>query len=168
MPNNQSQIENTLYIGNLSPRVDDTMLWTHFQRFGAISSCRVMRDLYSGQSRRFAFLGYNKKEDAEKAKKELNYTDFEGYELRIYFKKSPGDFKPEGNVFFNNLDPKVSAKKLHQLCEKFGDIMSCTIRTDDSGQSLGYGYVQYYKSEDADKCIENMNDVEIEGKKAQV
>ena len=100
-----------------------------------------MRDLYSGQSRRFAFITFFNKVDAERAKKELNYTDLEGYEMRIYFKKSPGDFKPEGNVFFNNLDVKISAKKLHQLCEEFGDIMSCTIRTDDSGQSLGYGYV---------------------------
>ena len=72
-----------------------------------------MRDLYSGTSRRFAFLTFATKEEAIKAKEALNYTEFEGYELRIYFKKSPGDFKPEGNVFFNNLNPKVTAKQLH-------------------------------------------------------
>lgn len=94
----------------MNPRVDDTVLWQYFKNYGTINSCRVMRDLYSGQSRRFAFLTFATKEEAIKAKEALNYTIFEGYELRIYFKKSPGDFKPEGNVFFSNLDTKVSAK----------------------------------------------------------
>ena len=100
-----------------------------------------MRDIYSGESRQFAFVSYKTTESAEKAKEALNYTMLLNWELRICFKRSPGDFKPEANIFLKNLSENVMAKHLDEICKEYGKIMSCTVRNDENGKSLGYGYV---------------------------
>ena len=61
--------------------------------------------------------------------------------MRICFKKSPCDFKDESNIFIKNLSNDVSTKILDEVCSKYGEVLSCIIRTDENGQSLGYGYV---------------------------
>lgn len=55
----------------------------------------------------------------------MNYKDIEGYELKIYLKKSASDFNPEANIFFKNLPETVKAKDLDELCQKYGKILSC-------------------------------------------
>ena len=93
MAKNPNSSESTLYVGNLHPGLEDSRLFDFFRPFGEIVSCRVMRDIYSGESRRFAFISYSNKEDAQKARDKLNYEKLDGWELRICFKRSPGDFK---------------------------------------------------------------------------
>lgn len=61
--------------------------------------------------------------------------------MRICFKKSPSDFKDESNIFIKNLSPKVTTKKLDEECSKYGEVLSCIIRNNEKGESLGYGYV---------------------------
>lgn len=50
----------------------------------------------------------------------------------------------------------------------YGDIKSCKIELDEAGTSQGYGYVTYYRPEDAMKCISNLNGQEIEGEKIEI
>lgn len=59
--------------------------------------------MYDGQSRGFAFVQFDDKESAEKAKKELNYTMLENREMTIWFKKPHSEFKKDGNIFVNSL-----------------------------------------------------------------
>lgn len=61
--------------------------------------------------------------------------------MRICFKKSPSDFKDESNIFIKNLDLNISTKQLEEICSEFGEILSCIIKNNDKGESLGYGYV---------------------------
>lgn len=63
-----------------------------FRQFGDVVSCKLMKDIYSGESRGFAFLTFDKKEQAQKAKDAMNYKDFHGWELKIYFKKANSEF----------------------------------------------------------------------------
>lgn len=100
-----------------------------------------MKDIYSGESKGFAFLTYDTKESAQKAKDAMNFKDFHGYELKIYFKKTNTEFNQEANIFFKNLSDEAKAKELNDLCKEFGNILSCQIKKDDKGNSLGYAYV---------------------------
>ena len=61
--------------------------------------------------------------------------------MRICFKKSPSDFKDESNIFIKNLSHKVTTKQLDEECSKYGEVLSCVIRNNEKGESLGYGYV---------------------------
>lgn len=50
----------------------------------------------------------------------------------------------------------------------YGDIKSCKLEIDEAGISKGYGYVTYYRAEDAVICINSLNDKEIKGEKIQI
>jgi polyadenylate-binding protein len=159
--------EATLYIGNLQHHVQDMELYNYFRPYGNIVSCRVMKDIYSGESRGFAFISYSSKEEAQKAKDALNYHKINGWEIRISFKKSPGDFDPKANIFIKNLDKEVSTRQIDELCQQFGTLMCCCVRTDDNGQSLGYAYVQYQDEESAKRAVEALNGIKKWGNELQ-
>ena len=156
-------MEGVLYVGNLHPDVVESQLFEIFSHYGRPQLVRLMRDAYTGESRRFAFVSYIKKEDAEKAKDELNYTKLFDREIRICFKRTPGDFKPKANIFVKNLGPAVTTKTLEEHTKEFGNILSCVVRLDDKGESLGYGYVQYEDEESATRAIKELNGKDLLG-----
>ena len=156
-------LEGVLYVGNLHPDVVESQLFEIFSHYGRPQLVRLMRDAYTGESRRFAFVSYLKKEDAEKAKDALNYSKLFDREIRICFKRTPGDFKPKANIFVKNLDRAVTTKQLEEHTKEFGNILSCVVRLDEKGESLGYGYVQYEDEESATKAIEGLNGKDLLG-----
>lgn len=160
--------EATLYVGNLNTGLEETRLMSIFQPYGQILSCRIMRDLYSHESRRFGFVSFSNVNDAQKAKEELNYKNIDGFEIRICFKKSPSEFKPEANVFVKNLSREVTTRELDELCDQFGKTISCSIRTDSRGNSLGYGHVQFDDEASAKRAIDSLNNMEFKGSKLEV
>lgn len=156
-------MEGVLYVGNLHPDVVESQLFEVFSHYGRPQLVRLMRDAYTGESRRFAFVSYIKKEDAEKAKEELNYSKLFDREIRICFKRTPGDFKPKANIFVKNLSPEVTTKILEEHTKEFGNILSCVVRLDEKGESLGYGYVQYENEESATRAIKELDGKELLG-----
>merc|ERR1712170_26299 len=119
MPNemilNAIKSEPTLYVGNLNPLIETSRLYNYFRTYGEIVNCKIMRDIYSGESRGFAFVSYSNIEEAKKAKENLNYEKLDDFELRIYFKRNPSDFKSDANVFIRNIDKNISTKELELL-----------------------------------------------------
>jgi polyadenylate-binding protein len=160
--------EATLYVGNLNSALEETRLMNIFQPFGQVISCRIMRDIYSHESRRFGFVSFASVAEAQKAKDELNYKNVDGFEIRICFKRSPSDFKPDANIFVTNFPKDASTRDLDDLCNQFGKTISCSIRTDYHGKSLGYGYVQFDDDASAKKSIEALDGMEFRGKKLEV
>lgn len=65
------------------------------------------------------------------------YTSNEALPSTFVITKS---FKPEANVFINHIPADMRNKELEELCEKYGKIESSTIRVNDLGHSLKYGY----------------------------
>ena len=59
--------ENSLYVGNLHPMIDEMAFYAQFHPFGTILSSRIMKNTYTGASRGFGFVTFEKKEDAEAA-----------------------------------------------------------------------------------------------------
>lgn len=154
---NQASSETTLYVGNLSPVTDEMRLHSMFAPYGQISSAKIMRDLYTSTSRRFGFVSFATVEEAQKAKEALNYTKIDNFEIRICFKKITSEFKEGANLFIKSIDKKVTTKQLDELFSKYGKVVSCSIRTDDKGESLGYGYIQYETEESAETAREKLN-----------
>jgi RNA recognition motif-containing protein len=61
-----------IYVGNLSPDTTDENLREAFESFGEVTSAKVIKDKYTGQSRGFGFVEMASDEDANKAIAELN------------------------------------------------------------------------------------------------
>lgn len=67
-----------------------------------------------------------------------------------------------------NLDKVIDNKALHETFSTFGTILSCKIATDSSGQSKGYGFVQYDSEEAAQNAIDKLDGMLINDKQVYV
>jgi peptidyl-prolyl cis-trans isomerase-like 4 len=56
-----------LFVCKLNPVTRDEDLELIFSRFGVIMSCQVIRDKRTGDSLQYAFIEFDKREDAEQA-----------------------------------------------------------------------------------------------------
>jgi RNA recognition motif-containing protein len=72
-----------IYVGNLPYEVADAELQALFEKFGKVSSARVVMDRASGRSKGFGFVEMPDRAEAEKAIAGTNGTDFMGRPLRV-------------------------------------------------------------------------------------
>lgn len=62
------------------------------------------------------------------------------------------------NLYIKNLEPHITSNELTQIFRKFGRIISARVMTNpQTGQSKGYGFVSYGKSEEAAAALHEMN-----------
>ena len=51
------------------------------------------------------------------------------------------NLKENANVFVKNIDPVLSSRDLATIFSDAGDVIVVDLRTNDNGESLGYGCV---------------------------
>jgi len=72
-----------LYVGNLSSDVTDETIREAFVSFGPVTSARVIKDKYTGQSRGFGFVEMTTPSQAQTAMKSLNGKELMGKEISV-------------------------------------------------------------------------------------
>lgn len=72
-----------IYVGNLPYDVSEENLRRAFERFGNVSSVRVISDQSTGQAKGFAFVTMPRMEDAEEAIANLNNQDMNGRRIAV-------------------------------------------------------------------------------------
>lgn len=66
------------------------------------------------------------------------------------------------------MDKAIDHKALHETFSSFGNILSCKIAVDGTGQSKGYGFVQFDSGEAAQNAIDKLNGMLINDKQVFV
>ncbi|KAM7263607.1 hypothetical protein ACFE04_001290 [Oxalis oulophora] len=148
-----------LYVGDLEFNVTETQLYDFFGQMGQVISVRVCRDMNSRRSLGYGYINYNSPIDAARALEVLNFTPINGKAIRLMYSHRDPTMRKSGagNIFIKNLDKAIDHKALHDTFSTFGNILSCKISTDSSGQSKGYGFVQYDNEDSAKTAIEKLN-----------
>ena len=72
-----------LYIGNLSYRVTEDQLREAFEQYGAVSTCTIVKDKVTGQSKGFGFLDMPDGMEAEAAITGWNGRDLLGRRINV-------------------------------------------------------------------------------------
>jgi RNA recognition motif-containing protein len=72
-----------IYVGNLSNEVTDATIKEAFEPFGEVTSARVIKDKYSGQSRGFGFVEMPTEAQAQTAIRSLNGKDLMGRSINV-------------------------------------------------------------------------------------
>jgi len=163
----QQMVSTSLYVGDLEQNVTDSQIYDLFNQVGQVVSVRVCRDLSTRRSLGYGYVNYSNPQDAARALEVLNFTPLNSKSIRIcYSLRDPTVRKSgTGNIFIKNLDKGIDHKALHDTFSSFGNILSCKIATDASGQSKGYGFVQFDKEEAAESAIEKLNGMLLNDKR---
>ena len=73
------------------------------------------------------------------------------------------------NIYVSNLSYGTSTESLQQLFAEYGEVTSANIITDrETGRSRGFGFVEMPDDTEAQKAIDELNEVDFEGKTINV
>ncbi|XP_054785821.1 polyadenylate-binding protein 3-like isoform X2 [Prosopis cineraria] len=160
----------SLYVGDLDPNVNEGQLYDLFNQVATVVSIRVCRDQTRRSSLGYAYVNYGTAQDASNAMELLNFTPLNGKPIRIMFSHRDPSIRKSGyaNVFIKNLDTSIDNKALHDTFATFGTVLSCKVAVDSSGQSKGYGFVQFDNEESAQNAIKQLNGMLLNDKQVYV
>ncbi|KAG6747689.1 hypothetical protein POTOM_047579 [Populus tomentosa] len=163
-------VPTSLYVGDLDFNVTDSQLYDVFNQVGQVVSVRVCRDLSTRRSLGYGYVNYSNPQDAARALDVLNFTPLNNKPIRIMYSHRDPSIRKSGmaNIFIKNLDKGIDHKALHDTFSSFGNILSCKVATDASGQSKGYGFVQFDSEEAAQNAIDKLNGMLINDKQVYV
>ncbi|XP_073263764.1 polyadenylate-binding protein 8 isoform X2 [Populus alba] len=163
-------VPTSLYVGDLDFNVTDSQLYDLFNQVGQVVSVRVCRDLSTRRSLGYGYVNYSNPQDAARALDVLNFTPLNNKPIRIMYSHRDPSIRKSGmaNIFIKNLDKTIDHKALHDTFSSFGNILSCKVATDASGQSKGYGFVQFDSEEAAQNAIDKLNGMLINDKQVYV
>ncbi|XP_042424862.1 polyadenylate-binding protein 2-like isoform X1 [Zingiber officinale] len=162
-----SQFPSTsLYVGDLQAGVTDAQVFDLFSQLGPVVSVRVCRDADTRRSLGYGYVNYSNPLDAASALEVLNFTLLNNKPIRIMYSNRDPSIRRSGaaNIFIKNLDKTIGNKALHEIFSTFGTILSCKVAIDASGQSKGYGFVQFEQDDAAQAAINKLNGMLVNDK----
>ena len=178
--NQQRQIYSTvntfLFAADLPEGTCEEDLYGFFSGYKILSS-KVIQNI----NKTYAFVSFETKNDAERARRELNGVKIQAkYAQGINKISKPvrlcryesrnvlSNIDPRCNLLVKNLSPQVSAHLLFNTFIKYGDVRSSKLMVDIMGESKGFGFISYYRWEDSVSAIEHLNNTELGGKNIKI
>ncbi len=82
-----------IYVGNLSPQVKEEDLQALFSEFGKVDSVKIIKDIFTSESRGFGFIEMKDNDGARKAIDTLNTYDLKGKKITVNEARPKADKK---------------------------------------------------------------------------
>lgn len=161
----------SLYVGDLAPDVNESLLFEIFSAVGPVASIRVCRDAVTRRSLGYSYVNFHQMPDAERAMDTMNFSVIKDRPCRIMWSQRDPTLRRSGvgNIFVKNLHESIDNKQLYDTFSLFGNILSCKVVVDrETGGSKGYGYVHYETAEAANAAIDKLDGMLIDGQEVIV
>ncbi|XP_073469724.1 heterogeneous nuclear ribonucleoprotein A1 isoform X2 [Aquarana catesbeiana] len=165
-----------LFIGGLSFETTDESLRNHFEQWGALTDCVVMRDPGSKRSRGFGFVTYANTEEVDAAMNARPHrVDGRMVEPKRAVSREdsqrPGAHLTVKKIFVGGIKEDTEESHLRDYFEQYGKIEAVEIMTDrTNGKKRGFAFVTFEDHDSVDKIViqkyHTINDHNCEVRKA--
>uniref|UniRef100_G3UJ62 RRM domain-containing protein n=1 Tax=Loxodonta africana TaxID=9785 RepID=G3UJ62_LOXAF len=148
-----------LFIGGLSFETTDESLRSHFEQWGTLTDCVVMRDPNTKRSRGFGFVTYSTVEEVDAAMNARPHkVDGRVVEPKRAVSREdsqrPGAHLTVKKIFVGGIKEDTEEHHLRHYFEQYGKIEVIEIMTDQgSGKKRGFVFVTFDDHDSVDKIV---------------
>ncbi|EES08860.2 oligouridylate-binding protein 1B-like [Sorghum bicolor] len=147
----------SVYVGNISLQVTDTVLQEVFQSIGPVEGCKLIRKEKSS----FGFIDYYDRRYAALAILSLNGRPLYGQPIKVnwaYTSTQREDTSGHFNIFVGDLCPEVTDATLFAFFSGYSTCSDARVMWDQkTGRSRGFGFVSFRNQQDAQSAINDLN-----------
>jgi len=168
----QNKDEYTAFVTQIHPKVDERDLFEFFSLAGRVEDIRLIKDARTHKSKGLCYVEFWDKESVMKACA-LTGQLLGGYPITVQQvqldKTKTAASGDSMRLYVGSLHFNVTENDLQPVFEAFGPIEFIEINKDSgSGQSKGFGFVQFKNSADAKAAMIALNGLEIAGRPMKV
>ena len=174
---------NSIYVWNLSYDTTWQHLEDHCRRTGNVESATILTG-HDGRSSGCGVVVYQDSRGASRALRELDNTLLDGREIRVREDRGnnedrrSNDRRREGRhtsgsnsssqLYVGNLSFKTSWQELKDHFRKCGQVSHADVVEGPDGRKRGYGIVRFTHVRDAERAIDELDGVELDGRSLEV
>ncbi|KAL2612465.1 hypothetical protein R1flu_024157 [Riccia fluitans] len=162
--------DSLLFIGNLTPEIDDVVLRQMFGPHGTVERAFVVRNA-KGRSKGYGFVEYSLKSQANAAKVAMGNINMDGRVLRVEWSDCRRVVDMFSTVLFVdriNKDRPNIQQTLKNLFSQYGKVRDCQMAIGMNQQFRGFAFIDFYHSISADEAHEALDGREVEGSNIRV
>ena len=176
-----------VFIRGLATETNDNDLYELCSKFGTILSTKSITDRLTNECKGYGFVNFENPDDATVAVRELTNTGFQARmsketmgrtERSSFERQSPPEFRRNGggnprfnggstgggmrrlsktNLYLRGLEPTTSDDDLHQLCGRYGNVVSAKAIIDRvTNECKGYGFVNFDSPYSAEQAVADL------------
>uniref|UniRef100_A0A3Q1GWP5 Heterogeneous nuclear ribonucleoprotein A1 n=1 Tax=Acanthochromis polyacanthus TaxID=80966 RepID=A0A3Q1GWP5_9TELE len=148
-----------LFIGGLSFETTDESLRAHFEQWGSLTDCVVMRDPNSKRSRGFGFVTYSSVQEVDAAMASRPHkVDGRVVEPKRAVSREdsnrPGAHVTVKKIFVGGIKEDTEESHLRDYFQQFGKIEVIDIMTDrNTGKKRGFAFVTFDDHDSVDRIV---------------
>ena len=163
-----SKEKNVLFISELPTNTNQNDLYSFFEdykddiQYISIDSNTKIYDIFNTRKQK-ATIVFKTQEKASEARNNLNMRTLKGKPLNIMWHETDNSirYNNKANLFIKGIPQKILPREFYELFAEYGEIISCKICENETGDKLGYGYINYYNLDSAENAIKNLNKKKI-------
>ncbi|XP_008320330.1 nucleolysin TIAR [Cynoglossus semilaevis] len=149
----------TLYVGNLSREVTESLILQLFTQIGPCKSCKMITEHTSNDP--YCFVEFFEHRHAATALGAIDKRKIYGKEVKVNWATTPSSQKKDTSshfhVFVGDLSPEITTESIRSAFAPFGHISDARVVKDmATNKSKGYGFVSFYNKLDAENAISHM------------
>ena len=173
LPKQDTSNHHHIFVGDLSPEVDDEMVKEVFSKYQSLSEAKIMVDPNTARSRGYGFLAFREKDDAERAIKEMNGQQLGNRFLRVNWANQRTQQNDQNrnvhlvNAYSASANYEEILKKSPEWVKTIyiGNVSSLVKQNELQKLILGYGKLQEFRfNKDSGMAFAKLNSHDIAAK----